>query len=136
MLTLALIAIIGIAGIAAANTFSAEGGLLEPARGYVTIAERDVLVNDGDFEGGSCLTAPIWTCTTDNGCDWITDLSDHLLGYQVEYADITGFGGVHTLCFNYDLQVAGDNYFVDFVENFGVWSATEDASFSTVKALY
>ena len=206
-LTLACIAIIGIVSIAGASTFTAEGGLLEPTHGYTTLADR-ALVNDGSFEGGDCLSVPIWTCTTDNGCEWITDLvplglwnydgskiawlggfcggiatvftticqdvdlgvgcmiswywmgyinsggeyvsvsidgtivfeyytdlADHLLDYQMQMADATGFGGVHNLCFSYDLLVAGDNYFVDYVE-YNEATATDDVNFSTVKALY
>ncbi len=26
------------------------------------------------FERGTCLTAPIWSCTAGNGYDWIGDL--------------------------------------------------------------
>lgn len=207
-LILTCIAIMAIASVAAASTFTADGGLLEPTHGYNTIADRAVLVNDGSFEGGSCINTPIWTCTTDNGCDWITDLvplglwnydgvqvawvggfcgglatvftyicqdvdlgaghllswfwmgyitdggdyvsvsvdgtvvfdyitnaADHLLDYQAQVADISGFAGVHTLCFNYDLQNIGSNYFLDWVETDDA-TATEDANFSTVKALY
>ncbi len=208
-LILTCIAILGIVSVAGASTFSADGGLLEPTHGYNTIADRVELVNDGGFEGGSCLEAPIWTCTTDNGCDWITDLvplglwnyegihvawlggfcgglatvftsicqdvdlgtghllswfwmgyingggeyvsvtvdgmvvfeyytdiADHLLDYQAQVADISGAGGgVHNLCFNYDLMIAGDNYFLDWVEYIDA-TATEDVNFSTVKALY
>ena len=208
-LILTAIAIMAIASVASASTFSADGGLLEPTHGYTTIADRGVLVNDGSFEGGDCLATPIWTCTTDNGCEWITDLvplglwnydgskiawlggfcggiatvftsicqdvdlgaghllswfwmgyinsggeyvsvtvdggvvfeyytdlADHLLDYQAQVADISAAGpGVHNICFNYDLLVAGDNYFLDYVE-YDDATATEDANFSTVKALY
>ncbi len=205
-LLLTCIAMIAIASVAGAATFSADGGLLEPTHGYNTIADRD-LVNDGDFEGGTCLNTPIWTCTTDTTCDWIadlvplglwnysgaqiawlggfcgnatiytyicqdldltggsltwfwmgyinnggelitftvdgaviytyyTDINDHLLDYQGNSLDITAYNGVHTLCFNYDLQVAGDNYFMDYVSIEGGGTATEEANFSTVKALY
>ncbi len=189
-----------------AGTLTAEGGLLEPTHGYNTLADR-YLVNDGDFEGGTCIDTPTWTCTTDNACDWIADLAplglwnysgahvawlggfcgnatiytyicqdlelygtlltwfwmayvnnggelitvtidgdivftyitaiaDHLLDYQPQYVNLSYYSGVHTLCFNYDLQVAGDNYFLDYVEIRSPTSGTESVAFSTVKALY
>ncbi len=195
---------------AMANTFTAEGGLLEPTHGYRTLVDRSI-VNDGDFEGGTCLETPIWTCTTDNTCDWIadlvplglwnysgahvawlggfcgeatvytricqdvdftyngcggfswfwmgyisnggelititvdgtviftyyTDINDHLLDYQPNMADVSVYSGVHTLCFNYDLVVAGDNYFVDYVE-MGMFNPTPtgEFTFSLVKSFY
>ncbi len=202
---LSVVALVAMTAIAGAATFSADGGLLEPTHGYTTIADR-ALVNDGDFEGGTCVDTPIWTCTTSSTCDWITDLvplglwnysgahvawlggfcgdaviytyicqdldltgadltyfwmgyinaggdqitiaidgaviftyitdvADHLLDYQPLTIDISAYAGVHTLCFNYDLLVAGDNYFMDYIEIQGD-VATEAANFSTVKALY
>ncbi len=208
-LTLTCIIITAIATISGANTFTAEGDVLEPTHGYNTIADR-ALVNDGSFEGGTCQDEPIWTCTTSSApnCDWIADLvpiglwnydgnhiawlggnctgpteftyicqdvdlgiglllswywmaytndsgnlvtvtiddnivfsyttalADHLLDYQQIFIDISGFGGVHTLCFKYDRSVGVDNYFVDFVEFHDDTTPTETANFSIVKSLY
>ena len=57
-----------------------------------------------------------------------------------ETADVGAYvGGDHELCFSTDNPLCaenlGDNYFMDFVELLG-GTATEDANFSTVKALY
>ena len=84
--------------VAGANTFTAEGTLLAPIHGYTTIADR-WLINDGSFEGGTCLTAPIWSCATDNGCDWIADLVPlGLWNYDgIHVAWLGGFcGGIAT----------------------------------------
>ena len=63
----------GIASLASAKSFTAEGGLLDPTHGYSTIADRS-LINDGSFEGGTCQVTPIWNCSSGNICDSITDL--------------------------------------------------------------
>ncbi len=205
-LSLACLVALCAVSFANANTFTAEGGLLEPTHGYSALTDR-WLINDGDFEGGTCINAPIWTCTTDNDCDWIadlvplglwnysgahiawlggfcgeatqftsicqdvrldgnrlewywlayindggelitvtidgevifsyiTDLDDHLHDeYQFQQAYINVSWDDHTLCFNYELQNEGDNYFIDYVE-LNSYSGTEIMSFSTVKALY
>ena len=70
MLSLALLAMAAVAG---ANTFTAEGTVFEPTYGYNNV-DRLGLVNDGDFEFGTCAGGTAWTCTTDNACDWIADL--------------------------------------------------------------
>ncbi len=33
--------------------------------------DREVLVNDGSFEDGTCAAGSAWTCTTNTGCDFI-----------------------------------------------------------------
>ena len=194
------------------RTLTADGSTLEPSHGYTTQRDLPWLVNDGSFEGGDCITAPIWTCTTDNGCEWITDLvplglwnydgnhvawlggycggiateftsicqvvqagycppghiwhwmayingdggsrvfvtadgdvvfekilapEDHLLDYQYEYYEDWGIGYEVELCFHYDRNGAeGDNYFVDYVEEWMGPTASEPISFSTIKSLY
>ena len=72
-ITIWLLLLISWNAMAGANSFTAEGGLLEPTHGYSTLSER-WLVNDGSFEQGTCLLEPVWTCTSDNECDWIADL--------------------------------------------------------------
>jgi len=71
MLTLAILAMASLAG---ASTFTADGTVFEPTYDYNFVGNRIGLVNDGSFEAGSCVNTPVWICTADNGCDWITDL--------------------------------------------------------------
>ncbi len=48
---------------------SPKAGLSQPA---VQVAgARDVPVNDGSFEDGTCASGSAWTCTTNTGCDFI-----------------------------------------------------------------
>jgi hypothetical protein len=67
--------------------------------------------------------------------------NEHLVGYQPESADISDYTGqMHEVCFGVDNYAYchdgyGDNWFVDYVELFGS-IATEEMSFSTVKAIY
>jgi len=70
ILSLALLAMACVAG---ANTFTADGTVFEPTYGYNHLGDR-YLVPDGDFEYGTCFGGSAWTCTTDNSCDWIADL--------------------------------------------------------------
>jgi hypothetical protein len=71
MLALALLAMASVAG---ANSFTADGTVFEPAYGYNNLDHRFDLINDGDFEFGTCAGGTAWICTTDNNCDWIADL--------------------------------------------------------------
>ena len=71
MLALACLA---MACSANANSLTAEGTNFAPAHGYTFRGDRD-LVPDGDFEQGTCVNTPTWTCTTDGSCDWIADLT-------------------------------------------------------------
>ncbi len=213
--TIAL-ALLAMASLAYANSYNAEGTVLDSSFGYDWQADRLGLVTDGSFENGCDVD---WACLTDNGCAWITDLvplglwnydgnmvawlggfcggaatcytticqdilidggclthywmgyvnygetaqfpahyqvtvdgnvvsdvtlllSDHLLDYQQTSADVAPYmGGTHTVCFelhNEDGCIVneGDNYFMDYVELEDCGTATEDANFSTVKALY
>ena len=63
-------AMLAMATVAGANTFSADGTVFEATHGYTFNNDR-VLVNDGSFEAGCDVN---WTCVTDNGCAWIADL--------------------------------------------------------------
>ncbi len=71
---LALSITLAMATASLANTFTAEGGLLDESHGYRNIADR-FLIQDGSFENGTCFEGESdWTCTSDNDCDWIADL--------------------------------------------------------------
>ena len=94
------LALLSMATAAGANTFAADGTVFEPTHGYTFNTDR-YLVNDGSFEGGSCVNTPIWLCTTDNGCDWITDLVPlGLWNYDgIHVAWLGGFCGGLATCF-------------------------------------
>jgi hypothetical protein len=68
-------------------------------------------------------------------------LDMHLLDYQQIIIDISIYVGLTVIiCFEWHNEEGciygeSDNYFLDFVEWYGI-AATEDTSFSTVKALY
>ena len=69
------LALIAMASYAGAASFDANGTVFEPTYGYNHM-DRVGLVNDGSFEDGTCTDGLSgWTCTTDNTCDWITDLA-------------------------------------------------------------
>ncbi len=70
------IAFISVCAVGAqSNTLTPDGTALEPTHDYASPREGRHLVWDGDFEDGTCLEGnSSWTCTTDNDCDWITDL--------------------------------------------------------------
>ncbi len=67
--------------------------------------------------------------------EYVSNLQDHLVGYEGAFADITGYDGVHTLCFEFVVNEDFDNYFVDFVELHNL-TATEAISFSVAKSMY
>ncbi len=65
MRMLSNLAILAAASMDNANSFTADGTIFEPTHGY-TFHDDRTLINDGSFEGGSCINTPIWTCSTDN----------------------------------------------------------------------
>jgi hypothetical protein len=61
---------------ARANSLTPDGRNLGPSHGIQWQPDREGLINDGSFEDGSCLDGLSgWACTTDNSCDWITDMT-------------------------------------------------------------
>ncbi len=71
--------------------------------------------------------------------EYITDISDHLLDYQVESTDISGYlGGNHEVCLNYERgNCPGDNYFADFLDGSGITPVgVSQTCFSTLKSSY
>jgi len=98
MVYLSVLAVLCTAQIAAGNSFSADGSVFEPSHEYSFRPDR-TLIDDGSFEGGTCVNTPIWLCTADNSCDWIADLVPLGLwnydGYHVAW--LGGFcGGIPT----------------------------------------
>ena len=68
-----VLALLSMATVVGANTFSSDGTVFEATYDYTYVgasADR-ALVVDGSFEAGCDVS---WTCVTDNGCAWITDL--------------------------------------------------------------
>ena len=65
-----VLAMLAMASIVSANSFTADGIVLDGNYGYNFNDTRE-LVPDGSFEAGCNAT---WSCATDVTCDWITDL--------------------------------------------------------------
>ena len=96
MVALALVAMASLAGAA---SFTQNGAVLEGNYGYNFLADRDYLINDGSFEGGCGV---YWTCTADNTCVWIADLVPlGLWNYDGSYVYWAGgFCGGFATCYS------------------------------------
>ena len=65
---------------ARANSPTADGGTPPPTHSYSIWGDRLGLIEEGSFEDGACAIGSAWTCTADNDCSWVVDLTD--LGYS------------------------------------------------------
>ncbi len=62
---------------------------------------------------------------------------EHLVDFQLAWADTDGVEGLHEVCFTYtNPGVEGDNYFIDFAEIALSPAPVDEVSFSTVKTIY
>ena len=97
--TLALLAMASVAG---ANSFTAEGVVFDTTHDYNWRGDR-YLINDGSFEAGCDV---YWSCESDNGCSWITDLVPlGLWNYDGRMvAWLGGFSGGIATCWTYICQ--------------------------------
>ena len=110
---LSILAALAVASVSSANSFTANGTFFEPRHDHAFAHDRN-LISDGSFELGSCLNTPTWTCTSDNACDWITDLAPlGLWNYDgAHVAWLGGFcGGIATcattICKELTLETCG-----------------------------